>query len=75
MGLALSQEVDVLIRRAGRELRDVDYGEPLSTEGQERLREAMMVIANWSRGRPLDDDGLEFLFAGTWPPRRRDDPA
>lgn len=69
MGLTLSQEVDSLIGGVGDELRRHRYTEPLPPDEQERLREAMMTIANWSRGRPLDDDGLEFLFAETWPPR------
>lgn len=69
MGLALSQQVDVLISRAGRELRDADYGEPLSPEEQDHLRDALKVVANWSRGRPFDDDWVDILFADTWPPR------
>lgn len=69
MGLDLSQQVDMLISRAGRELRDADYSKPLSPEEQERLRDAMKIIANWSRGRPLDDDGIDVLFADAWPSR------
>ena len=69
MGVTLDQEITSLVMGAGYELREPRYTKPLSGEEQERLREAMMVIANWSRGRPLDDDGLEFLFAKTWPPR------
>lgn len=68
MGVTLDQEITSLVIGAGYELREPRYTKPLNGEEQDRLRDAMKVIANWSHGRPLDDDDLDFLFA-EWPPR------
>lgn len=73
MGVTLDQEVTGLVISAGFEVANPRDTNPLTLEEQDRLRDAMKVIANWSRGRPLDDDDLEFLFA-EWPPRPESPP-